>query len=246
MKGVTSAGVSYAYEVFEEEDPTALRMSPEDPAAGAAAASSRGPVAKVASGYDDAIDAPSDSAAAQAGAVRVGGYDAIDNTDGSVQHAGVASAGAGDPVPSAPKADPSSGPSAHSSAPRAVGESQGREGFNEKWQRVIDRDVTTPAEQLAQAVDMHKLAVSFTDRARFLAELIAAERTMYEDQRSIRALNVGGVAGGDKHLVGSVFIKYAVDSDGLYGGDAPAQKSAAHELKGLRAIRTAVARSQRA
>lgn len=30
---------------------------------------------------------------------------------------------------------------------------------------------------------------------------------------------VGGVAGGQKYIVGQIFIKFPVDTAGLYGGD---------------------------
>ena len=47
---------------------------------------------------------------------------------------------------------------------------------------------------------------------------------------------VGGAAGGSKYIVHNILFKFALDTDGLYGGDdALAAKVAGHELQGLQA-----------
>jgi hypothetical protein len=46
----------------------------------------------------------------------------------------------------------------------------------------------------------------------------------------------GGVAGGEKFLCGNVFLKFARDAYGVYGGDEGAAKSASHELRSLRSL----------
>lgn len=68
------------------------------------------------------------------------------------------------------------------------------------------------------------------------------------EQKTVKPLNLGGVAGGDKYLVHNILFKFALgksnlspatlseflaDSSGLYGSDYAAAKVAGHELKGL-------------
>jgi len=48
--------------------------------------------------------------------------------------------------------------------------------------------------------------------------------------------NAGGVAGGSKYIVHNILFKFALDTEGLYGGnDAAAATVGGHELKGLQA-----------
>lgn len=56
---------------------------------------------------------------------------------------------------------------------------------------------------------------------------------MAPSKKTIRPVSIGGVAGGDKYIVGNILFKFAVDSFGLYNGDENAAKAAGHELKGL-------------
>lgn len=45
---------------------------------------------------------------------------------------------------------------------------------------------------------------------------IVDERSRDDTQRTIRPIDVGGVAGGQKFLHDGVFIKYALDHSGMY------------------------------
>ena len=48
---------------------------------------------------------------------------------------------------------------------------------------------------------------------------------------------MGGVLGGEKYVRANILFKFAVDEEGLFGGDhEPAAKVAGHELKGLKAL----------
>jgi hypothetical protein len=40
------------------------------------------------------------------------------------------------------------------------------------------------------------------------------------ERKTIKPINAGGVAGGEKFLVGKIFFKFAVDLHGIYGGDS--------------------------
>jgi len=43
-----------------------------------------------------------------------------------------------------------------------------------------------------------------------LARIIILERPLDEDKKTIHAIDAGGIAGGEKFLVGSIFFKYVV------------------------------------
>jgi hypothetical protein len=51
--------------------------------------------------------------------------------------------------------------------------------------------------------------------------------------KTIKPVNVGGIAGGQKYVVSGILFKFAIDNHGLYGGDENAMKAAGHDLKGL-------------
>jgi hypothetical protein len=54
------------------------------------------------------------------------------------------------------------------------------------------------------------------------------------EQKSIKPINVGGVAGGEKYLFRGVFFKFAIDSHNIYGGDYFAAKAASREYNGVK------------
>jgi len=51
-------------------------------------------------------------------------------------------------------------------------------------------------------------------------------------QKTIKPVDVGGIAGGEKYIIHNILFKFAVDDKGVYGGnDAAAAKAAGHDLK---------------
>lgn len=52
-------------------------------------------------------------------------------------------------------------------------------------------------------------------------------------QKTIKPVDVGGYAGGEKYITQGILFKFAVDWKGLYGGDEYSMKAASHELTGL-------------
>ncbi len=54
------------------------------------------------------------------------------------------------------------------------------------------------------------------------------------DIKSVKPVNVGGIAGGEKYIVGTMFVKFSLDFKKLYGGDENAMKASSCELKGLK------------
>jgi len=82
-----------------------------------------------------------------------------------------------------------------------------------------------------------------------IALIIASERSLPPADKTFQPLPAGshGIAGGEKYVVPGgpttrgIFFKFAVDTIGLYGGDAQAAKAAKHELTSAQAIAGAAA-----
>eukprot|EP01133_Synstelium_polycarpum_P013644 gene13644-16064_t len=74
----------------------------------------------------------------------------------------------------------------------------------------------------------------FVYAAESYGRIIISEHLLPNDQKTIRPVSVGGIAGGEKYIVQGILFKFAVESDtyGLYGNDENAMKTAAHELNG--------------
>ena len=74
----------------------------------------------------------------------------------------------------------------------------------------------------------------FIHAARTYGRIIISEVYLPMRKKTIKPLNLGGVAGGDKYVVHNVLYKFAVDSAGLFGGNnLAAAKVGGLELKGL-------------
>lgn len=54
-----------------------------------------------------------------------------------------------------------------------------------------------------------------------------------DSSKTIRPVDVGGIAGGEKFMTNQLFVKFARDSVelSLYDGDTWAQKAAEHEVR---------------
>ncbi|EFA75195.1 hypothetical protein PPL_11269 [Heterostelium album PN500] len=109
--------------------------------------------------------------------------------------------------------------------------------WNEKFQYIMD---------LPEAEDKYKylsiVANDFVYCANTFGKIIISERNLPEDQKTIKPLSLGGVAGGHKYKCQDIIFKFVVDVEiapglWMYGdtsrSDEKAQKSAGHELKGL-------------
>ena len=82
----------------------------------------------------------------------------------------------------------------------------------------------------------------FVDRfetvVRETSQVLVNERHLDNDAKTIKSLDVGGMAGGTKFIHANVFFKLAVSNNGMYGdgGNAAAAKTAGNELTNLGAI----------
>eukprot|EP01119_Soliformovum_irregulare_P018159 TRINITY_DN5508_c0_g1_i4.p1 TRINITY_DN5508_c0_g1~~TRINITY_DN5508_c0_g1_i4.p1 ORF type:complete len:1482 (-),score=512.19 TRINITY_DN5508_c0_g1_i4:32-3964(-) len=63
--------------------------------------------------------------------------------------------------------------------------------------------------------------------------IIISEHCLPDEQKTLKPVSVGGVAGGQKYICNGILFKFSIDHHNLYGGDENAMKAAAHELKGL-------------
>jgi hypothetical protein len=64
-------------------------------------------------------------------------------------------------------------------------------------------------------------------------KIIISEVFLPYKQKTIKPISIGGVAGGEKYIHRGILFKFAMDWEGLYGGDEYSAKVASHELKGL-------------
>ncbi|EGG19006.1 Histidine kinase A [Cavenderia fasciculata] len=81
--------------------------------------------------------------------------------------------------------------------------------------------------------EISKLAHDFVYTAKIYGKVIISELTLPLHLKTIKPINIGGVAGGHKYISCGILFKLALDSQGLYAGDKNAMKAAGHELKGL-------------
>jgi len=96
----------------------------------------------------------------------------------------------------------------------------------------------------------YRIAQEFSDTANLYAKIIISEMCLPIEQRTIKPVDVGGVAGGQKYIFHNILFKFALDSMvfndppmWMYGGtngpdDEHAVKAAKNELKGLEAYST--------
>ena len=110
--------------------------------------------------------------------------------------------------------------------------------WNERFIEAVERigaltHSSHAAERLRAYESLARLAGDFTDTVRTYARIIISEVYLPPEQKTIPPRAVGGIVGGDKYVAHGILFKFAVDSQGLYGGDEHAAKVAGHDLKGL-------------
>lgn len=110
--------------------------------------------------------------------------------------------------------------------------------WNERWQALLERPTVTPEEIRQRAADIEELTEQFLEVAKPIVTRIVEELWLPNDTKTIKPVDVGGIAGGEKYMAKQLFMKYARDNIRLrlYDGDSWAQKAALHELKSLNAL----------
>ena len=94
----------------------------------------------------------------------------------------------------------------------------------------------TKEEKVYRAGKLLRLSSEFEEVSQKVVKVIVEERFESPERKTLPPLNVGGVAGGEKYLYKGIFLKFAIDVSGFYGGNEFSQKAASHELKGLQVL----------
>lgn len=108
--------------------------------------------------------------------------------------------------------------------------------WNEEIMLLVDRIYTSNdvSEKCQITHQLLNLVKEFQDFAITEAKVIIDEIGLPTEQKTIKPVNLGGVAGGQKYIHGGIFFKLAIDVHDMYGGDMSAAKTATRELQGLR------------
>ena len=113
-----------------------------------------------------------------------------------------------------------------------------RRPWNRDYQDCFDR-VPTDLLQIEQRQrDLRALCAEFEAFARAVVELIVVQQQLPAALRVVPPAGaMGGVAGGEKFVVGHVLFKFARDWQGVYGGsDLAASKAAFAEIRSLQSV----------
>eukprot|EP00029_Vermamoeba_vermiformis_P005306 TRINITY_DN1805_c0_g1_i1.p1 TRINITY_DN1805_c0_g1~~TRINITY_DN1805_c0_g1_i1.p1 ORF type:complete len:772 (-),score=122.44 TRINITY_DN1805_c0_g1_i1:14-2329(-) len=106
--------------------------------------------------------------------------------------------------------------------------------FQDLWENLLKimRDSELKIAAVTEAMVMiHNLYTEFVRTARFYAELLVKEK--FSEKKTVKVINVGGIAGGDKYIADGIFFKFSTDSIGIYQGELNAAKAAGLELRNL-------------
>ena len=115
--------------------------------------------------------------------------------------------------------------------------------WNTRFQNVINTlqnlsytDDSTLQKRVEANQELMHLSQDFVHAARTYGRIIISEVYLPMKRKTIKPLNLGGVAGGEKYIVHNILFKFAVDSGGLFGNNnISAAKVGGLELKGLMA-----------
>eukprot|EP00698_Gefionella_okellyi_P019755 TRINITY_DN6103_c0_g1_i2.p1 TRINITY_DN6103_c0_g1~~TRINITY_DN6103_c0_g1_i2.p1 ORF type:complete len:942 (+),score=237.40 TRINITY_DN6103_c0_g1_i2:384-3209(+) len=106
-------------------------------------------------------------------------------------------------------------------------------GWNTRFQRVFHKGFDGLEEQYEQASTLVQLVEQFMQVAEHVVRTIVNERNLPAEDKTIKPIDAGGIAGGQKFLYDGIFFKYNLDTVGMYAGDEFAMKAAAHEFRSL-------------
>eukprot|EP01127_Copromyxa_protea_P020893 TRINITY_DN703_c1_g1_i2.p1 TRINITY_DN703_c1_g1~~TRINITY_DN703_c1_g1_i2.p1 ORF type:complete len:1017 (-),score=227.10 TRINITY_DN703_c1_g1_i2:65-3115(-) len=115
--------------------------------------------------------------------------------------------------------------------------------WNLKFQAALEpvkRDIDKsdlPYQQRQQIwQDLADIAMDFTYAAKTYGRIIISEVYQTNEKRTLQPVSIGGLAGGEKFIIESILFKFAIDTEGIFGGDELASyKNAGQELLCLNA-----------
>ncbi len=107
--------------------------------------------------------------------------------------------------------------------------------WNDRFKLCRSLPSSNEAEILQKASSMTKLLLDFNHISLSIGQLIISEYFLPDEKKTIKRINRGGSAGGDKYEVAGIFFKLAVSKtgNGIYRTDELAAKAASHDMKGL-------------
>ncbi|PRP83340.1 hypothetical protein PROFUN_09321 [Planoprotostelium fungivorum] len=114
--------------------------------------------------------------------------------------------------------------------------------LNGRFQHIVEliggfTEMSTFDEKYQTNLEMINLAQDFVHNAKTYGKIIISERYLDEEQKTVKPVKFGGLAGGQKYVVNNILFKFAVDEkNGIFGGDdaqAAKDQVAGHDLKGL-------------
>lgn len=109
--------------------------------------------------------------------------------------------------------------------------------WNEEFQMLLERTPHSPQDQRDNERQMKDLNADFVSFGMEVVHRIVEERTLPEEQRYIKPIGGMGVLGGEKFIVGNMFVKYARDHRGIFNGDdSLAQKCAMNEIRAVSSL----------
>jgi hypothetical protein len=120
----------------------------------------------------------------------------------------------------------------------ALIQQRARVAWNRDYQDCFDRVPTNLLQIEQRQRDLRALCAEFEAFARAVVELIVIQQQLPAALRVVPpAGGMGGVAGGEKFVVGHVLFKFARDWQGVYGGsDLAASKAAFAEIRSLQSV----------
>lgn len=104
--------------------------------------------------------------------------------------------------------------------------------WNAEFQKILELPQDDEQQQLEKFERLSALAADFQHTAKTCGKIIISEKNLPNEFKTIRAVEVGGHAGGQKYIYHGILFKFATDWLRLYGSDEYAMKAAGLELKG--------------
>jgi hypothetical protein len=123
--------------------------------------------------------------------------------------------------------------------------------WNEIFQNIVSLPEVTKADKTTKLIryqnffflkkekkiffsSLQNLCSEFSNLASTIGRTIISEVGLANHLKTIKPIDVGGVAGGEKYIVAGIFFKFSKDFHNIYGSDEMAMKASNNELNGIR------------
>eukprot|EP00727_Mastigamoeba_balamuthi_P002688 m51a1_g12416 hypothetical protein (960) ;mRNA; f:734993-739255 len=106
----------------------------------------------------------------------------------------------------------------------------------DEYKATLSMSRGTAGERLERAVRLRDLHRRFNESASKLAKKLVCEIRLPSADRTLKPINAGGIAGGEKYAEDGIYMKFAKDWRGLYGGDQYSMKAAELEVLSMQEV----------